>query len=398
MMLEGIGSYAVLGHTGRSSAVYVKRPPRFMDSLEALAPQAARADAPPTRYTVQPGDTLAEIVRQHLRASGATPDNVAVFEGVRTVAQQNGLPNANRIHPGQTLDLSALGVGEAPAAMASPVSPVSPPPSKALVDVQSLPPLPGKSSPAAKTTVETETPVPSTSAAISSSGGGGKQSPVGPLAAFAAQRTALIDVEAQGGPANPIGRDLLAELVPEVRYPSRRGGGVRPDLGMLIDDLLAGKSNASATIRVPAAAGMPWERAVNGPSRVSSGYGERRDPFTRRRDFHAGIDLAAPHGTEIRPLMPGTVSFSGWKSGYGKVIIIQHDDGVETVYGHNSANLVAKGDRVDMDSVIGQVGSTGRSTGPHLHLEVRQNGRPVDPVAYLKNNAPTNGTQVAQRR
>ena len=385
MMLEGIGTYTVLGSTSRSSAAYHKRPPRFMDTLDQAALPAAQPASPPSAYTVQSGDTLAGIVRQHLSASGSPPDNVAVFEAVRTVAKQNGLANANRIHPGQTLDLGGLG-----GAAAIP-APVEKAPS---LDVGSLPPLPGKSVSVPRVEVQPLDDAPAPQAAVINNGGSGKQSPIGPLASFISQRNGLIDLEAQGGPAHPMGRDLLSELMPEVRYPSRRGGG-RPDLGALIDGLLSPKSSANAELSVPSAAGMPWERAVNGASRVSSGFGERKDPFTRRRDFHSGIDLAAPHGTEIRPLMAGTVSFSGWQAGYGRVVIVQHDDGVETLYGHNSKNLVDVGDRVDADSVIGQIGSTGRSTGPHLHLEVRQNGRAVDPVAYL-SAAPPN-TRLAER-
>lgn len=393
MMLEGIGTYTVLGNTSRSTAVYHKRPPRFLDSLEEAQPAGATAASMPSIYTVKAGDTLAEIVRRHLGAAGSPPDNVSVFEGVRNVAKQNGLANANRIHPGQTLDLSALG------GSASTAAPLPPSTSQApALDVGSLPPLPGKSA-AIPSMVEVrpldDVPTPQASAGNTSSAGGGKQLPVGPMASFAAQRSGLIDLEAQGGPAHPMGRDLLSELVPEVRYPHRRGS-VGPDLGALIDDLIAGKSRASAEVTVPSAAGMPWERAVNGPSRVSSGFGERKDPFTRRRDFHSGMDLAAPHGTEIHPLMAGTVSFSGWKAGYGRVVVVQHDDGIETVYGHNSKNFVEVGDRVDADTVLGQIGSSGRSTGPHLHLEVRQNGRAVDPVAYLNAAAPN--TRLAERK
>jgi len=388
MMLEGIGTYTVLGSTSRSSAAYHKRPPRFMDTLDQATPPAAQPASAPTAYTVQSGDTLAEIVRRQLTASGSAPDNVAVFEAVREVAKQNGLANANRIHPGQTLDLSALGSGVVPAAPA----PVAQAPA---LDVDSLPPLPGKSASVPRVEQRPQEEAPAPQAAAPSVGGSGKQSPVGPLAALAAQRGGPLDLEAQGGPAHPMGRDLLSELMPEVRYPNRRSGG-RPDLGALIDDLLRETSSVNAEVTVPSAAGMPWERAVNGASRVSSGFGERKDPFTRRRDFHSGMDLAAPHGTEILPLMAGTVSFSGWQAGYGRVIIVQHDDGVETLYGHNSKNLVAVGDRVDADTVIGEIGSTGRSTGPHLHLEVRQNGRAVDPVAYL-SASPLN-TRLAERK
>ena len=116
---------------------------------------------------------------------------------------------------------------------------------------------------------------------------------------------------------------------------------------------------------------------------VSSQFGVRTDPFTGRLDFHSGLDLAAKSGAEIHPIKSGQVTFSGWQSGYGRVVVVKHDDGTESMYAHNSVNLVTVGQQVDADTVIGKVGSTGRSTGPHLHLEVRLRGAAVNPSPYL---------------
>ena len=125
---------------------------------------------------------------------------------------------------------------------------------------------------------------------------------------------------------------------------------------------------------------------LSGPSMISSDFGSRKGPISGKWGHHNGIDLAANHGTHIYPLKSGTIAYSGWKVGYGKIVIVQHDDGMETVYAHNSSNMVNVGDRVTSSTPIGRVGSTGHSTGPHLHFEVREFGRPVDPKPYYKSN------------
>ncbi|HOZ46042.1 MAG TPA: peptidoglycan DD-metalloendopeptidase family protein [Candidatus Hydrogenedentes bacterium] len=124
-------------------------------------------------------------------------------------------------------------------------------------------------------------------------------------------------------------------------------------------------------------------RILAEPAQVSSGFGYRRDPFTGRRQHHNGVDLAVPTGTPVYAYKSGTVSFSGWKCGYGNVVMVSHGDGTETVYGHNSRNRVQVGDQVDNRTTLALSGSSGRSTGPHLHFEVRVNGRSVDPEPYL---------------
>jgi murein DD-endopeptidase MepM/ murein hydrolase activator NlpD len=113
---------------------------------------------------------------------------------------------------------------------------------------------------------------------------------------------------------------------------------------------------------------------------LTSRFGHRLHPLFRRQHFHAGIDIAAPHGAAVRAAAAGTVLFAGWYGGYGKLVVVDHGEGTSTLYGHLSAILVTVGTRVTRDQVIGRVGSTGYATGPHLHFEVRQNGRPVDPL------------------
>lgn len=124
--------------------------------------------------------------------------------------------------------------------------------------------------------------------------------------------------------------------------------------------------------------------------RISSGYGMRRHPILRSRLFHQGIDIAAPQGELIVAALGGEVTFSGWKPRYGKVIFIDHEDGVSTIYAHNSENLVEAGDHVLAGSPIARVGKTGLATGPHLYFEVRRDGRHLNPMLAMKLEPPKN--------
>ena len=117
-------------------------------------------------------------------------------------------------------------------------------------------------------------------------------------------------------------------------------------------------------------------------TRVASGYGMRIDPVYHVRKFHQGMDFTAPTGTEVFATGNAKVSFSGWKQGYGNTVILDHGFGYETVYAHLYKSLVRKGQKVRRSDIIALVGNTGKSTGPHLHYEVRLNGRPVDPRNY----------------
>lgn len=118
--------------------------------------------------------------------------------------------------------------------------------------------------------------------------------------------------------------------------------------------------------------------------RISSSFGWRRSPFGKRRVFHAGIDIRAPKGRNIVAAQSGRVVHSGWMGGYGYTIVLTHPSGVSTLYGHCSALLVSKGTHVNKGQLIARVGSTGRSTGNHLHFEVRQGGSPVNPMRFLR--------------
>lgn len=116
---------------------------------------------------------------------------------------------------------------------------------------------------------------------------------------------------------------------------------------------------------------------------ITSRFGRRSDPFHGRSQNHKGIDIAAPKGAPIQPLRPGIVSSAGRRGGFGNVVVIDHGDGLTSLYAHCDKLKVKAGDRVDRGDIIATVGSTGRSTGPHLHLEVHRDGRAIDPAQSL---------------
>lgn len=117
---------------------------------------------------------------------------------------------------------------------------------------------------------------------------------------------------------------------------------------------------------------------------LSSHYGIRNDPFTGRATFHKGIDLAGKEGSEIVTVGAGVVTWSGSRLGYGNMVEITHGNGYVTRYGHNKSNLVKTGEMVKKGQAIAVMGSTGRSTGPHVHFEVFFNGQAVNPLKYIQ--------------
>lgn len=117
---------------------------------------------------------------------------------------------------------------------------------------------------------------------------------------------------------------------------------------------------------------------------LSSKFGKRTDPFTGKREHHKGVDFAGKAGSDIIAVAAGVVTWAGERSGYGKLVEISHGNGYVTRYGHNKELLVKVGDRVDKGHRLGLMGSTGRSTGPHVHFEVIRNGKVVDPTKYIR--------------
>jgi murein DD-endopeptidase MepM/ murein hydrolase activator NlpD len=116
---------------------------------------------------------------------------------------------------------------------------------------------------------------------------------------------------------------------------------------------------------------------------ISSHFGYRSDPFHGHSAFHSGVDFAAPPGSKVIATGPGVVTFSGYKQGYGNVVEITHPTGYLTRYGHNSRNLVREGETVQKGESIAVIGSTGRSTGVHVHFEVERDGKTQNPMKYL---------------
>jgi hypothetical protein len=166
------------------------------------------------------------------------------------------------------------------------------------------------------------------------------------------------------------------------------GGPYQPPVADADADGMVDMANAAylALARFKIARGAidlaPIHQPMDG-NRVSSSYGNRKDPFTGGRAFHAGIDFPAPKGTPVLSAGYGKVSFVGERPGYGKTVEVTHAPGLVTRYGHLSAYLVKAGQLVNTGTPIAQVGSTGRSTGPHLHFEVRRKDSAVDPGKYL---------------
>jgi len=188
-------------------------------------------------------------------------------------------------------------------------------------------------------------------------------------------------------PAGPSGGPFLP-APPDAEAPAA-GAGSRepPGLRRLEREL----EQLDATLDLLASATMPLELAgmafpsrlpVNAP-RITSGFGLRMDPMTRRRARHTGIDFAAPRNSLIRAAGGGRVVFAGYRSAYGNTVEIDHGNGLSTRYAHASRLLVRRGEIVLPAQAIAAVGSTGRSTGPHVHFEVLRNGRPVEPRDFL---------------
>jgi murein DD-endopeptidase MepM/ murein hydrolase activator NlpD len=173
----------------------------------------------------------------------------------------------------------------------------------------------------------------------------------------------VADEQAQGGPL-----ELLA---------SDTNGALDPRFERLVLSLTRMSSLERGLHEIPQV--MPADIES-----ISSGFGYRRDPFSGRAAMHSGLDFGAPHGAPIHAAADGTVSFVGTQAGYGNTVEVSHGNGMITRYAHMSRFAARVGQEVSAGDVIGRIGSTGRSTGPHLHFEVRINGRAVNPRPFLE--------------
>lgn len=117
---------------------------------------------------------------------------------------------------------------------------------------------------------------------------------------------------------------------------------------------------------------------------MTSRYGIRRDPILGRKAYHSGVDFRARRGTPVQAAGPGKVVKAEWNGGYGRMVEIDHGNDIVTRYAHLSAIEVSKGARIETGSVVGFSGSSGRSTGPHLHYEIRRKGKATDPMKFIE--------------
>lgn len=157
----------------------------------------------------------------------------------------------------------------------------------------------------------------------------------------------------------------------------------------IINENLAASKEVEQMIRnsryQPASPALSGGGALNWPlgGPITSPFGWRVHPITGASRFHSGIDIGGDYGDTIHAAGAGVVSYAGWISGYGYAVIIDHGGGISTLYGHNQALLVSEGQSVSQGQPIAECGSTGNSTGPHCHFEVRVDGEPVNPMGYL---------------
>jgi murein DD-endopeptidase MepM/ murein hydrolase activator NlpD len=169
-------------------------------------------------------------------------------------------------------------------------------------------------------------------------------------------------------------KELMRDMHNQVEITDMHAGLQQQSFEALLKKLKAKRSLLAAT---------PSIRPLDGWK--TSGFGYRRSPFTGRRELHKGLDIAAPKGSPIIAPADGVVTYSSRKGLMGNMITLKHGYGIVTRYGHLSEMLKKKGEKVARGEVIAMVGSTGRSTGPHLHYEVRLNGVPVNPEKYILN-------------
>jgi len=194
-----------------------------------------------------------------------------------------------------------------------------------------------------------------------------------------------------GNAADAIGNVLTRFKIPVPEESAGRQGDdavggpyVEPESNDDFNNSLAALDGALTRLEAvrSTAESLPFRNPAIGKD-VTSPFGNRRDPFLGRLALHSGIDFRFSPGEKIRPSAPGKVIAAGWTGGYGNMVEVDHGNGISTRYGHMSQVLVKVGDTVGRSDVIGLAGSTGRSTGTHLHYEVRQDGHAVDPVYFM---------------
>jgi murein DD-endopeptidase MepM/ murein hydrolase activator NlpD len=183
------------------------------------------------------------------------------------------------------------------------------------------------------------------------------------------------DPPAMGGPEQPSATHTrVEELAEEMSHLFRELQDRESKLNLLQQMIMERRLDAQT---------MP-EGAPIRSGYITSPFGYRSDPINGRREFHSGIDFAGKRGTDVTAVADGLVTFAGWQHGYGNTVEIRHGNGLVTRYGHNEKLLVKVGELVKKGQTIAELGSTGRSTGPHVHFEVIKDGKPVNPMKYVE--------------
>jgi len=205
-----------------------------------------------------------------------------------------------------------------------------------------------------------------------------------------AVRTAVIDLQEQSDELVALRAAQAAQKAQSLAARKAKNGalaGVRTDIAVLKrqeSQLVAESQQITGVINGSSGGGVgtgDMMRPVNGP--VTSPYGWRMHPILHYLKLHTGVDFGVGYGAPIHAADSGVVIYATWMGGYGNVIIIDHGRGITTLYAHQSSLGVGNGARVSRGQTVGYVGSTGFSTGPHLHFEVRVSGNPVDPMGYI---------------
>ncbi len=177
-----------------------------------------------------------------------------------------------------------------------------------------------------------------------------------------------------GGPEEPLSASL-------------DGDQVQRRIGSLSEEMLVREAQLMALQSVLQSRSQQQVNLDNMPVRdgyMTSSFGYRTDPFTGRTAFHGGIDFAGSEGTDVFTVADGVVTYAGPRTGYGNVVEVNHGDGLVTRYAHARSVAVKVGDVVSKDQLVAYMGSTGRSTGPHLHYEVLRNGKQIDPAGFIR--------------
>ncbi|HUW59676.1 MAG TPA: M23 family metallopeptidase [Candidatus Bathyarchaeia archaeon] len=204
--------------------------------------------------------------------------------------------------------------------------------------------------------------------------------------------TPLMFTGGKGGADGGIGETVEAAISQSINPPGVIYGVSRPSADMLIQEINLRTASLGALVaelkaRESRIARLPsiWPALVKRRG-ISSPYGYRKDPFTLRVRHHDGADISAPTGTPVVATADGKVSFAGYDGDYGKIVRISHGNGMETCYGHLQSYSVTPGQAIKRGDVIGKCGRTGRTTGAHIHYEVRINGKTVNPSKYFSRN------------